>query len=834
MLQNLDYDHSSIEGKWQNYWQTASVYSWNSDRPRDETFVIDTPPPGISGLLHMGHIFSYTHTDFIARFQRMRGKTVFYPMGFDDNGLPTERLVEKVKGVKAAQVPRTEFARLCEEVVAESEEEFRNLFKSIALSVDWKQEYQTISERSRTISQMSFLDLYYKGYIKRQNAPTFWDPIDMTAIAQAEIEDRVRKGTTNDIIFETISGEKIIVSTTRPELIPACVALFYHPNDKRHQYLQGQIAITPIFGKQVPIIPDVDVDLEKGSGIVMCCTFGDIQDIHWWRRHNLPIIDCIDIHGKMKKADFLNDMKVFDARKAVLSELSRQRILLGQIEITQSVKCAERSGAPLEILVTEQWYISVLEHRKAIFDKVNECNWYPSYMKVRMDNWVNGLNQDWCISRQRYFGVPFPVWYSKRVGEEGKILLPTVDQLPVNPLVDLPKGYTREEIEPDKDVMDTWATSSISPQLSSLGISKDFSLDEQKHKKLFPFDLRPQAHDIIRTWAFSTIVKALYHENIIPWKNLMISGWCLGADKVKMSKSRGNVVTPRELIIEKGADIVRYWASTSKLGMDTAYSEEMFKIGRKLIVKLWNACKFCGIHIKNLPTHVHSPLTDHKLGKITANLDIWALSMLKEAIEESTAALEIFEYCDARTVIEKFFWNVLCDNYFELVKGRLYTNINEVSGQSAVITLYHCLEHLLRLFAPFIPHVTEELYFQLFGGNEYPYRSIHNCGMWPKLDEQLYDKSICTEGEVVVRLLELVRKFKSLRNISLRKEVVLVEIYSESNISPSALSDLKNTSNAKDVVLIHTSVKDIGNKLEVAENILVSECQTCAVQVIML
>lgn len=790
------YITQDVEKKWQQEWETQKIYQWDADESRENSYVIDTPPPTVSGMLHMGHIFSYTQADIIARYQRMSGKNVFYPMGFDDNGLPTERLVEKVKGVRAGQMERAQFINLCKEVVDEAEEEFRKLFRSVALSVDWAQEYQTISPRSRKISQMSFLDLFKKSHVEQRKAPTFWDPVDRTAIAQAEIEDKERQGFMNDIIFTTEDGENIVIATTRPELIPACVAVLYHPEDSRYKHLSGKNAITPIWGASVPLVADEDVDIEKGTGLVMCCTFGDIQDIHWWRRHNLELKECVTLNGKMQNTTYFDGQNIKEAKENVLQKLQELGLLKQQTPVTQFVKCAERSGAPLEIITTQQWYIKILDKKEAIIEKARNCQWYPEFMRTRLEIWANGLNQDWCISRQRYFGVPFPVWYSKRAGEEGKILIADQDQLPVDPMVDLPKGYSSDEVTPDLDVMDTWATSSISPQLNSWSVSDEFSIDAQRHSKLYPADLRPQAHEIIRTWAFYTIVKSMLHEDVAPWKNLIISGWCLAADKTKMSKSKGNIVTPTDLIISKGADVVRYWASTSKLGVDIAYSEEIFKIGGKLLTKLWNASKFVSIHLNAIHGQISTPSEDVKNGIIFESLDLWILSRLKNTVEKATHCFKEYEYSDARVAVEDFFWNDFCDNYLELMKVRIYNEdaSNAKARQSAIYALSHCLKTLFKLFAPFMPHVTEELNHSLFGG-----QSIHIRGSWPNAEEHYFHEASNKVGLAVTRVLELVRKYKSVNNMSLK--VPLEEVsYTGDDIDSSAINDLKNAANAKTII----------------------------------
>lgn len=796
------YNHKDIENKWQKIWLDKGTYEWEENLPREQTFVIDTPPPTVSGLLHMGHIFSYTQADFVARFQRMSGKTIFYPIGFDDNGLPTERLVEKVKKVRASSMPREEFIDLCKEVVVEAEEEFRKLFKSVALSVDWNQEYQTISKRSTTLSQMSFLDLADKNRAYRKLQPTLWDPIDATALAQAEVVDVEMPSVMNEIIFKSEDDEDLVISTTRPELLPSCVAIFYHPEDSRYQHLANKKAITPLFSVTVPILADDKVDIEKGTGLVMCCTFGDTTDIDWWRNYDLPLRIILNKYGKLDftNADWIISQNYNDQLQNLKSNAAREKILellgeavIKQIPITHAVKCAERSGAPLEILVTSQWFIKLLDIKQELLDQVAKCNWNPSYMKVRLDHWIEGLKWDWCISRQRFFGVPFPVWYSKRKGEEGKILFAHPDDLPVNPLVDLPRGYKKDEVEPDFDVMDTWATSSITPQLSSGAITKKYSTDYDRHKKLFPADLRPQAHELIRVWAFYTIVKSYLHEQSIPWKNLMISGWCLAADKTKMSKSKGNVITPVDLITEKGADIVRYWASNSKLGADISYSEEIFKIGHKLINKLWNAARFTELQLKNLKNDPN----DKSL--ISKPIDLWLLTKLEQTIEKSTNEFNKFEYCNARVAIEDFFWNIYCDNYIEIVKTRAYDeNSSDIKGQtSALITMHHCMKTILKLFAPYLPHVTEEIYSCLYADDIL----VTQRGSWPKKDEFQRNKESEDLGDALLDILDTVRKIKAAKQLSVSSPIKNLNIVNlKSNLDISLIfDDLINVTKAENI-----------------------------------
>jgi valyl-tRNA synthetase len=734
-------------------------------------------------------------------------------MGFDDNGLPTERLVEKVMKIRGANLGRDEFQKICHTVVDESEKEFYSLFNSIALSVDWAQKYQTISNSTQKISQMSFMDMLDKDDVYRKLQPTLWDPIDRTALAQADIVDKEIPGKMYDIGFATEDGKQLVIATTRPELIPACVAVMYNGHDVRYKDLKDAFAVTPIFGVNVPFIADDGVDIEKGTGLVMCCTYGDTTDVDWWRKYNLPTRVILDKAGKLdlksklneyahtpmfeQACEMLDGLKVNEAREKIIEILNSLNLILAEKEVVKMVKCAERSGAPLEILVTPQWFVKILDKKKQFLEKSAQCNWYPKYMKVRLDNWIDGLNWDWCISRQRFFGVPIPVWYSKRAGEEGKVIVPRIQDLPVDPLKDLPHGYSKDEVTGDSDVMDTWATSSVSPQINSQAINEKYASDFTRHQKLFPADLRPQAHEIIRTWTFYTIVKSFLHQDTVPWKNIMLSGWCLAEDKTKMSKSKGNIVTPIGLIKEKGSDIVRYWASTSKLGVDIAYSEEVFKIGKKLVNKLWNASKFVALNISDIDySNLDISLVEHKT-------DLWLLSQLHKAVRVATEEFEVFEYCNARVAIEDFFWKDFCDNYLEIVKVRIYDqeNSDPAGKESAKVTVAFVLEILLRLFAPFIPHVTEELYSIIFGNDK---QSIHSKGTWPKYLLIPVNEHSVKIGNDIVEILDVVRKVKAEQQLSLKVPIDKIVIRSSDNLinDANALQDLKNVTNTKHIEFI--------------------------------
>ncbi|MDN5247414.1 MAG: valine--tRNA ligase [Candidatus Cardinium sp.] len=787
------YNFLERETHWQRFWEATALYSWD---PTDSaTFVVDTPPPTISGQLHMGHACSYAQADFIVRFQRMLGKNIFYPMGFDDNGLPTERLVEKQKGIRAAHMDRTAFIKLCQEVVDREEEKFRHLFKAMALSVDWSLEYQTISPLSRKLSQMSFLDLLEKGEVYRSAQPMLWDPVDGTALAQADIEDQERTTYMNDILFlHEATQAPLPIATTRPELLPACVALFYHPDDVRYQHLAHTYALTPIFNIRVPILADALVQPNKGTGLVMCCTFGDQTDIVWWKKHQLPTCIILNKQGRVTHAGPLQGLKVAEAREKIIQILKDQSLLVKQTLVQQSFKCAERSGAPLEIRTTPQWFVRTIDHKAALLAKVKELKWHPAAMQHRLEEWIDGIAWDWSISRQRYFGVPVPVWYSKRSGEEGKILVPTIDQLPVNPLEDLPMGYTREEVEPDYDVMDTWATSSISPQLSSHAINKAFSVDYTRHLQLFPMDLRPQAHEIIRTWAFYTLLKAHLHEGSLPWKHIMIHGWCLASDKQKMSKSKGNVLLPENLLATYGADVIRYWAANARLGADTCYCENVMKNGKRLVTKLWNAGKFI-LGYFNKIEGLGQPL---HWQKVTHTLDQWLLASLAALTDKVHAHLLAYGYAEALEQVEKFFWSVFCDDYLELSKARVYNALQQdAQGQcSAMVTLYHAFYGLLQLFAPVMPHITEELSQGL-----YPHKgSIHQRGNWPTWTLETTIRQAQVDQVVHLReIIGLVRKAKADGQLSIKAPIQLLTI-SGTVLDEDLCQDLKAVTAATKIV----------------------------------
>lgn len=749
MTHSQPYNPADVEKKWQKIWKDDQVYSWRPAKPNQEVFSVDTPPPTVSGSLHIGHVFSYTHTDILARFQRMKGKAVYYPMGWDDNGLPTERRVQNEFGISCqAQLPyqpewspakstdkkapfigvsRQNFIEACQQLTLEDEAAFETLWRQLGLSVDWDLQYATIDENCRKTSQWSFLDLVEKGFVYQNEAPTMWDVTFKTAVAQAEIEDRLCPGAYHHIAFEVEGADPVVIATTRPELLPACIALVAHPDDLRYQPLFGKTATSPLFAAKIPIYPADHADPEKGTGILMVCTFGDATDVDWWKQSGLPIKQVLGDDGRFREIHWDNaqandnyaqikGLRINAARKKII-ELLGPALIKPPEPIEHHVKFYEKGDLPIEFMTTRQWFIKILAHKEALLAQGEKINWHPSYMKTRYLNWVEGLNQDWCISRQRFFGVPFPVWYpTDNIGHPryDAPLFATQDQLPVDPQIHLPKGYTEaQRNQPngfiaDPDVMDTWATSSLTPQLPK-GAPR-------------PMDVRPQSHEIIRTWAFYTIAKSWMHYNQIPWKNVLISGWILDPDRKKMSKSKGNGVTPEDLLDKHSSDAVRYWAARARLGTDTAFDESIFSIGKKLVTKLMNASKFVMGQLETQP--VTTSVAD-----ITECIDKAWVGQVKRVIDESNISFENFDYAGALEKSEALFWK-FCDHYIELVKGRAY----QESGQkqrSALATLDWSLQAFLKLFAPVLPYVTEEVWSWRYAALS---SSIH-LATWPSSDE---------------------------------------------------------------------------------------------------
>ena len=783
-------DLPEIEAKWRAEWERTGIYDFDPSRPREETFVVDTPPPTVSGSLHIGHVFSYTHTDLVARYRRMRGDNIFYPMGWDDNGLPTERRVQNVFNVRCDPtlpydpsldlefgrqgdtliVSRRNFIELCDRVVTEDEKSFKELWQRLGLSIDWTQTYATIDERSRRVSQLSFLNLVEKGEAELREAPTMWDVDFQSAVAQAEVEDREKDGAFYRIRFDVQGGDTVTIATTRPELLPACIALVAHPEDTRYSSLFGGKAVTPLFRAPVPIIADEGADPEKGTGILMVCTFGDAADIEWWRELKVPAREVIDRGGRIIPApwgeghwvsdnpdqakrnhDKLAGLSISQARKEVVSMLGESGVLEGDPEnVRRPVKFYEKGERPLEFVVSRQWFIKVLDKKQELIEQGRKIQWHPDMFRTRYENWVEGLNQDWCVSRQRYFGVPIPVWY--RVSHDGGIdhdqmILPTQDMLPVDPYAEPPPGYTEDQrgkaggFVGDPDVFDTWATSSLTPLIPT-----GWPEDEAKFAGLYPTDVRPQGHEIIRTWAFTTITRSYLQDGSVPWWHVAISGWVLDPDRKKMSKSKGNVVMPTDTLDEYGSDSVRYWSASARLGSDAATDPNVFKEGKRLITKIRNAARLVlGF--------------EGASGEPTHPLDTALIARLGALVQDVTARWDDWDHAGALSATETWFWSDFCDNYLELVKSRAYNQ-----DPSALGTLRTALDVVLRLFAPFVPFVTEEVWSTM--GKQ---GSIHVCP-WPRSDE-LPDTTDTGAFDVAVGLLAQIRKAKSDAKVSIKTPV---------------------------------------------------------------
>jgi valyl-tRNA synthetase len=781
MALDKKYNAQEVEKKWQQFWDKEKIYcfNWNSSKP---TYSIDTPPPTVSGSLTMGHISSYIHTEIQARFFRMRGFNVFYPMGYDDNGLPSERLTEKTLNIKAQNLSRDEFIKKCYTSCKQYEKEYEMLWKRMGLSIDWSTVYTTIEERSRRISQRSFLELLKTKKIYHKEEPVMWCPTCATAIAQAEMAEKNFKSTFNDLVFVLDDGNPLIIATTRPELLPSCVAVFVHPEDKRYRHIVNRKAKVPVFGQTVPILSDVAVDKEKGTGVVMCCTFGDRQDIEWWKRHNLPLKISITEDGKMNEiAGEFQGLSIEDARRAIINKAHASGLVKTTKAIEHEVNTHERCETPIEFLSKPQWFLRVMDIKDKLIARADEIQWYPAFMKNRYLDWVRNLAWDWCLSRQRFYGVPIPVWHCRACGN---FILPEENDLPVDPLVDAPPENTCRKcgsthIEPETDVLDTWATSSLTPEINFRW--KEF--DERK--QLYPMSLRPQSHDIIRTWTFYTIVKSHLHHNSVPWKNVVISGFVTvlrdeerkvnikGGKKTfkaeKISKSKhGDLASPFKLLDRFNADILRYWASSGLLGTDMLLKLDDIEIGKRVQTKIWNAFRFISLHLEKYEIQ--------KPKKLEA-IDAYLLSRHNHVIKHATDYFEQYEFRLARNVIVDFFWKDFCDNYLEIIKDRLYNPDKRgvQAKNSALFTTCTMGRTLLGLFAPYLPFIAEELYQRLYRKYE-NVLSIH-VTQWPEPLKFTMDDTITMAGNMFFTFLAATREMKGNRGISQKEEIKKAIIY---------------------------------------------------------
>ena len=773
----LDKKYNSLEKeeKWLNYWKENKIYEFKPDHR--EVYSIDTPPPTVNGKIHIGHIFSYSQAEMIARYKRIRGYNVFYPFGFDDNGLPSERLVEKEQGKKAHEIGREKFSDLCYKTTDRYETEFQNLFSRLGVSTDWSMHYKTVSPSTIKISQLSFLDLIKKGHCYHKKSPALWCNECLTSIAQAELETKTIKTTFNYIKFKTVEdGEEFIIATTRPELLPAIVSVFVNPNDEEHKHLIGKTAHIPVIDVEVPIMADEKVAMDKGTGIVMCCTFGDQTDIEWWKKYNLPLKYIFTDDGKIiDTVPNYGGLKIKEARKQIIDDLQNAGFIVKIEDLEHEVQTHERCGKEVEYAVMKQWFIDIINHKDDFLKIGKEINWYPSHMHSRYEEWVNNIAWDWCISRQRYFGVPFPVWYCKDCGE---VIFASKEQLPVNPLTDspltekCPKCGCKEFI-PEKDVMDTWATSSVTPLINMKYGEKD-----NYEQILKPMSLRTNASEIIRTWDFYTIVKSFYHFGIKPWENVMISGFVMANKGEKISKSKGNSkVEPLDLIKQYSADVVRYWAASGRLGTDITFSEETLQRGRKLVNKIWNVSKFIQMHLFD---YKDKPFDDYEY------IDKWIIGNFINMEKEYIKYLDNYEIGLGLNVLEKFFWN-FCDNYIEIVKHRLYRpeEFGEKARYSGQKTICILLYKLLQDFSIFFPFITEEIYQDLYHNN----KSIH----LTNIRELKFDfKDGVKFGDQIMQIISYARGIKTNNNVSLKTPIKKMNIEVSNNLKNAIDKSIKD------------------------------------------
>lgn len=842
MAEKFNYkdNEDNLITKWE---ENPDLYRYFGNK--DKTFSIDSPPPTVSGSLHLGHVFSYTQTDLIARYKRMRGYDVFYPMGYDDNGLPTERRVQnyygitcqpdvpyeagmefahqpKLKQSEFKKVSRKNFIEACEELTLEDEKAFEQVWKRLGLSIEWKHTYATIDKTCQRVSQHAFLELVKKGYCYQKVAPTLWDVDFQSAIAQAEIEDKEQQSEFHYLRFQVEGMDDVVIATTRPELLGACVAVVANPDDERYKPYFGKTAKTAFYGVEVPIMPAEHAEIKKGTGILMVCTFGDVNDVNYWKTQDLPVRNLVDLKGCIlplsedsvyraearARHEPLVGLYTKKARKQIIESMG-EYLLVGEelsefakkynfqivTATTHPVKFYEKGDRPLEIVPTRQWFIKILDYKDAFLEMGAKVNWSPSFMKVRYDNWVKGLNQDWCISRQRYFGVAFPVWYPIEDGVVQYEKPIFAQNLPVDPQSDVPPGYTEADrgvkFIGDPDVMDTWATSSLTPQIAAKW------LDEQIVP--LPMSMRPQAHEIIRTWAFYTIVQSYFHASEIPWENILISGWVLDPDRKKMSKSKGNVVTPDDLFDEYSCDAIRYWAARGRLGADTAVDYGVFKVGQKLTTKLKNAVKF----VVSVVDDAEFAFTKNDIQNQT---DISFLSYLSSKVADATKAFDTFDYTSALAKFEEAFW-FFCDHYIELVKSRAYRG-----DKSAKATLVSSASILLRGLAPFVPFATDEAWSALAGircegqslGEFLKNKvadSVHGL-RWPEPDEFFSEAAIPYDELIELTLvLSEVRGAKTVAGKNQKWGVERVVLTGSRLKSEDLLSDLRDVGSISEIVI---------------------------------
>ncbi|MHB1660653.1 MAG: valine--tRNA ligase [bacterium] len=762
-----NYDYQTVEKKISQYWEDNGIYKFEPGDKNRSVYSVDTPPPYVSSAhLHVGHVMSYSQAEFIIRYKRMKGFNVFYPMGFDDNGLPTERYVEKKYKINKSKITRGDFIDLCLKETKIGIEIYKSLWKSVGISADYGLSYSTIDERCRKTSQKSFLDLYNKGLIERRNEPILWCPQCRTSLAQADVVIEETGGVLYDIEFKSASGKSLVISTTRPELLGGCVAVYANPADERYRFLEGQSVKTPLYNKDVPVKYDESVDMNYGTGLMMVCTWGDVEDVKKWKEHKLDTAIIIDKAGRLNElSGKYNGLNVREAKKSVAEDLSKASLIKAEKQLVHNVGVHDRCGTPVEFILAEQWFIKILENKDKFIAAGNQMTWHPEFMKARYDEWINNLKWDWNISRQRFYGVPFPVWYCSECGEA---VVASEAELPVDPVVNLP-GVNKKcpecggkEFRPETDVMDTWMTSSMTPLIDSRWAYGD-TMSKELFNTIYPMGLRPQAQEIIRTWLFYTVVKSIYHTENIPFKNIMISGWGLDKNGKKMSKSLGNFVAPEDIVSKYSADALRYWASKANLGQDLRFSEEDVISGRKLLIKIWNAARFLITNISPEFNPYEKKVPDLKLSQI----DKWVLTEFENALKICGDNMESYEYSVSLRTISDFFYNIYCDNYLEIIKNVFWDEGEENADRKKTVlnVMYFVSLNTLKVFAPFIPFITEELYLSFYKNFEED-KSIHLSG-WPEFKKELIFMDSVKIAGILLNILEASRKLRT--NLSLHQ-----------------------------------------------------------------
>jgi len=794
------YDPKEIEEKWQKFWEKNKTYAFNPNKT-DNIYSIDTPPPTVSGKMHMGHAFGYSQFDFIARFKRMQGHNVLMPIGTDDNGLPTQLLIQKLKKVRAKDLGHKAFRKLCRTtIINELRPKYLNDFRKLGISYDWDINYSTIDLHCQKVSQKSFIELYKKGKEYRIEAPMMICPKCKTAISQVELEDADLESQLVYIKVKVETGDELVFATTRPELLPACMGISVHPDDKRYKHLIGKKVNLPLINRQVVLSADKETDPEYGSGVVYYCSYGGMECIEWLTRHpKTKPIHIMGVEGVYNgKAGKYEGMDSNKARKEIINDLDNVGALVKTEKIRHAVNVHERCGTEIEYVATKQWFIKFLDLKEKMLKWGNKLNWFPLHMKNRYDNWAKGLKWDWCISRQIPFGIPFPVWYCEDCDE---IILAKEKDLPVDPTIDKPPvdkcpKCGSKKIIPEKDIINTWATSSLTPT-----IVKELFKGKKCYKYLTenPMNLRPQGHDIISFWLFNTVVKSQLHFNMLPWNDCFIHGWMLDPKGKKMSKSKGNVIEPQPMLEKYSADALRFMSAGCKLGDDLPFQEKDLVTGKKFANKLWNASNFVFMHLEK-----------YKGEKVKLSLmDKWLLSKLNGLIKTSTEAYEKYDFMRNKLDTEKFFWQNFCDNYLEIVKYKLY-NLEDSSMEKKAVKycLNITLKSVLKLMAPIMPYVTEELYQEGFKEK----KSIH-LSSWPVYDKKLIDKDVEKLGDIVINIISAVRKFKSQNQMSLKEELSLLEIKADEELKKKlnpALNDLKNTLKLKEIKFSDKATIDLG------------------------